>query len=269
MENINFLDDKIKRIHIKIGTQGILPGGYIDQKKLCKYCDDIVYLKGLGKTAYFTSSGAIATGRNILERRKGLHKELDISETEIEKQRLSAIGQPDLLHSWGNELYMHKLFAAQILVDYDDLKNEKTIGHTKKMIEYCLENSTIPVINYNDSRDSDEIQLDNDTLASEIACMMKDDLLIILTSTNGIYGKGKNIVPYATSFDVNDYEPRENSDCGRGGLETKLAAAKRCNNAGIPCIISNYDSRIYEILRGDCERTVFMNYPKTLFSEEK
>jgi glutamate 5-kinase len=263
--NENFLEKpEIKKIHIKIGTQGILPQGYVDSAKLAKYVYDIVYLRSIGKSAYFTSSGAIAMGRNTIQ------KYNDIThETREEKRRLASIGQPNLIHSWENELYKHKLHASQILVDYADLKNEKNIAYTQGLIDDCLSNSTIPIINYNDAKDVDEICLDNDVLASQITWKMKNNILVILKSTNGLYDIRKQLVKDAISFDIKDYELRENSDCGRGGLETTLLAAKECNDHNIPCIISNYDFKIQDILKGDVERTVFQIYPKTLFSEIK
>jgi glutamate 5-kinase len=254
MEKINFLE-RCNKILIKIGSAGVISNDYVDPEKIKKYVDDLIYLKDLKKSAYFVSSGAIGTGRNKMQQYNEIAKALP-----LENQRFASVGQPHLVYLWESELNKHKLHASQILIDYDDLSSEKKIVNTSNLIEHCLKNSCIPIINYNDAVSLEEICLDNDTLASELVWKLKNnnDLLVILTSEKGLYGKDKRIIPYAKSFDINDYEERPNSEYGTGGLKTKLSAAKTCDEHSIPCIIASYQSVIQDILRGDCERTVFL-----------
>lgn len=257
MENLNFLDKE--RIVIKVGTESISTMSYLDIIKLNKICSDIADIKNYCKQAKFAivSSGAILSGKQVLQKSNGKDMPME------EKQIYAALGQHYLMHSWENAMLKHKsdnFHALQVLVDDDDFKNSKKFSNLSNFYNECMKTSYIPVFNENDTLATEEITFgDNDILASLVATKLKNDLLVILSTKDGIY-KDKRVVPYAKSFKREDYDILEDSACGRGGIESKLKAAEICNNKGIPCIVSSANYRLYDILKGDAPRTVFINF---------
>jgi glutamate 5-kinase len=222
MQNIDFLD-KCNKINLKIGSAGIIKDGYVDSERMKKYADDIIHLRGLGKKVYLTCSGAVETGKNVLQDYAQI-------ETDAERQKFAAAGQPNLIHSWETVLIDHKLHAVQVLVDDEDLDSEVSLHKIDNVIEECWKNSCIPIVNYNEAKVAKKEEMVN-TLASKLTYRLNHNLLIIL---------------------ADDFE------------NIHYTAAKECNEHFIPVIMSKFQTKMYDILKGECD--VYKDYPKDLFS---
>jgi glutamate 5-kinase len=127
----------------------------------------------------------------------------------------------------------HKFHAVQVLVDDADFDSEKSLNNINNLIEECWKNACIPILNYNEAKAAKN-EDDVNTLASKLTCKLNHNLLIIL----------------AEDFQNIHY-----------------TAAKECNEHSIPLIMSKPGTKMYDILRGECD--VYTDYPKTLFSENK
>lgn len=257
MDNTNFLDRK--RIVVKFGTGSIMKhSDYISDEKLKKRSDDILYLKSLGADITLVSSGAQAKGKQITN-----HYE---SETDDSKQRaLMAIGQAGLFHAWEDN-FLGRYRLGMLLPTKNMFEDKEEFSDFSGIYNAILKQKNIPFLNGNYAVSPKISFRDNDELAAYTASYFNSDLLLILTTKDGLI-KNKEVVKEAKSFAREDYDSMPDSECGRGGIESKLDAAKMCNEKGIPCIIANGDYKFYEILKGDAPRTVFQNYPKELFSE--
>ncbi len=251
MEKINFLDRK--RIVVKVGTSSITKPDYVDIDLMAKISDQLIDLRNNNHYITLVSSGAIARGKQALQEFNNKNHE-DM----VRDQYFASIGQPELMHSWSNAFRQHNYFGSQILVDNYDFSLEKSLDNLKKLYEYTLNQKCIPVFNENDALSTEEIKFgDNDILASHIAAELNNDLLLILMTKDGIYKNGK-VVEQARSFNKDDYDSLPDSENGRGGIESKLKAAENCNKKSIPCIVANVSYTLYDILKGDCPRTVFI-----------
>jgi glutamate 5-kinase len=249
MVNQDFSDRK--KIVIKVGTESLSKYDYIDLNKINKISDDVVEFREKGTYVTLVSSGAILRGKQSMQE---FNKK---NCTMAENQLYSAIGQPELMHSWMNGFSNHMYKAAQLLVTKNNLKPGEELSNLLTNYHSIFEKRCIPIFNENDAVMTDEIAFgDNDILAANLTCRLENDLLVIFTTKDGIYKDGK-VIPYANSFKREDYDNLGDSKCGRGGIKSKLEAAEICNSRGIPCIISNVSYKLYDILKGDCPRTVF------------
>jgi glutamate 5-kinase len=234
-----------KRIVIKIGSALLVDReAGLKEEWLNSLCDDIAKLVENGAQVLLVSSGAIALGRNVLNLPNRALK-LD------ESQAAAAVGQIELGRAWAQALSNQALVAGQILLTLNDTEGgagRRTYLNARDTIERLLDLNAIPVVNENDSIATSEIRYgDNDRLAARVATMMNADLLILLSDIDGLYTAPPNDNPDAKLVSlVDDITPEieamagsAGSELSRGGMVTKVEAAKIATRAGTDMVITS------------------------------
>ncbi|MEH6680420.1 MAG: glutamate 5-kinase [Sediminicola sp.] len=229
-----------KRILLKVGTNTLTKG--TDQISRGKIEDIGRQIASLREQYEFiiVSSGAIAAARQFVK--------LEHNGAEITvKQALASIGQPHLMRIFQENFRELGLFTSQCLLSYSDFEKEASKANIRNTINVLVENNFIPIINENDTVATDEIQFgDNDKLAALTAALLKVDLLIIATNTDGIYTKDSmdNKTPH-TITSVTDLGQLQaevgafKSAQGTGGMQSKIEAATIAKGAKIETWIVN------------------------------
>lgn len=229
-----------RRILIKIGSNTLtketdqISRGKIEDigRQIALLRDDYEFI--------VVSSGAIAAAKQFVK--------LEHNGEEINvKQALAAIGQPHLMRMFQESFRELGLFSAQCLLSYSDFENPKSKANIKNTIDVLVSNNFIPIINENDTVAADEIQFgDNDKLAALTAALLKVDILIIATNTDGIYTKSsmeigtpKTIVEVSGVENLQAEISASKSSHGTGGMQSKVEAATIAQKAGIETWIVN------------------------------
>ncbi len=216
-----------KRILLKIGSNTLTKEtNTISREKLADIAVQISKLKDQYDFV-IVSSGAIAAAKEFVK--------LQVKDSNIQvKQALASIGQPYLMRLFQDAFAKENLLTAQCLLSYADFENKDTQANISNTISVLLENNYIPIINENDTVSTEEIKFgDNDKLAALTASLLKVNLCVIATNTNGIYTKAsmKLGVP-KTILEVTNIEvlksevSDEKSSHGTGGMASKLIAAE-------------------------------------------
>jgi len=161
-----------------------------------------------------------------------------------QKQALSAIGQPLIMDQYNLALQNSGLLGSQVLLTAGDMKDPSRKRNLRNTLRELLAWEVVPILNENDAVATEEIQFgDNDSLASQVAVMMKADRLILLTDVDGLYDadpkrfKNAKLIPYRPQISNQDLalargKANKNS-LGTGGMLSKLMAARRAQRAGI------------------------------------
>lgn len=231
-----------KRLTIKIGSALLVDAetGALRKTWLESLAADIAELKSHGLEIVIVSSGAISLGRRIL----GLDAEtLPLDQS----QAAAAVGQIALSQAFSDILHTHNIVAGQILVTPNITEQRRHFLNAKTTMNTLLELGAVPIINENDSVATSEIRYgDNDRLSARVATMVESDGLIIFSDVDGLYSAAPNIDPNA------DFLPRIEritpeieamaggaaSHLSRGGMRTKIEAAKMAVHAGTAMIIA-------------------------------
>lgn len=221
---------------IKAGSSLITNHGRgLDQDFISRWAEQVVALRKRNIQCVLVSSGAVAEGLsrlNILERPSALH----------DLQAAAAVGQMGLIQSYEAQFQKHNIHTAQILLTHDDLSDRQRYLNARSTIKSLLSLDVIPIINENDSIAIDEIRFgDNDTLAALTANLIDAEQLIILTDQNGMYSADPNKDKSATLIEeAHAGDPAllamassgSAGKFGRGGMQTKVLAAKRAAMSG-------------------------------------
>lgn len=231
-----------KRLVVKIGsallvdrTSGALRGDWLHS-----LAADVAWLKGRGADVILVSSGSIALGRGVLG--------LSGSDLPLEQsQAAAAVGQIRLARSYEEALAPHGITTAQVLVTLEDSADRRRYLNSRATLETLLSLGVVPIVNENDTVATDEIRYgDNDRLAAQVAVTVGADRLILLSDVDGFYTGNPATDPGARRFDVIDtITPQIESMAGdagsglsKGGMKTKLMAAKMATAAGCAMAIT-------------------------------
>ncbi len=202
---------------------------------------DLAKLHGEGRELLIVSSGSIALGRSRLKLPRGTLK-LE------ESQAAAAVGQIALARIWSEVLGHHGIGAGQILVTLQDTEERRRYLNARSTIAKLLEWRAVPVINENDTVATNEIRYgDNDRLAARVATMTSADLLILLSDIDGLYDAPPATHPNAKLIPIVDAVTSEieamagaaESELSRGGMRTKIEAAKIATTAGTHMLIAS------------------------------
>lgn len=235
--------DAAKRIVIKIGSQLLVDPerGTVHRRWLESMAADVAALRAEGKEVTIVSSGAIAVGRRHLGLPSG---KLMLQE----QQAAAATGMVRLAHAYMDVLGAHDLTVAQVLLTLDDSENRRRYINARNTLTELLRLGAVPLINENDTVATDEIRFgDNDRLAARVAAMISADLLVILSDIDGLYAANPQIDPTAQFVPVvhGHITPEIEAMAGvqlsgdsRGGMVTKLAAARIALGAGATAMIA-------------------------------
>lgn len=281
MDRLDFI--KAKRIVIKLGTNVLRnDDGYVSLPRVYTFIEDIARLVKSGKEVIIVTSGAVGLGK----KRLGLE---DTSGTAL-KQACAAIGQGKLMSIYENGFDTYGLTAAQILLTEDDFSVRKRYLSLRTTFNKLLELGVVPVINQNDTVSTldvalryvkDDMQVcfsDNDKLSALVASELDADLLIILSDIDGLYDDNPKSNPNAELIksvkEVNDSIlalASGVSDGGRGGMETKLKAARLVTRFGGKVLIANGKQPyiIKRIFEGEDLGTMFLPSDENLSDKKR
>ena len=230
-----------RRIVVKVGSSLVTNEGRgIDGEAVGNWCRQLAELARQGREVVMVSSGAIAEGMKRLgwtSRPTELH----------ELQAAAAVGQMGLAQMYESQLSRHGMGSAQVLLTHADLTDRERYLNARSTLLTLLGMNVIPVINENDTVVTDEIKFgDNDTLGALVANLVDADALVILTDQRGLYSADPRKDPAARFIDeatagdpaLEGMAGGAGSSIGRGGMLTKVLAAKRAAGSGASTVIA-------------------------------
>jgi len=230
-----------RRIVVKVGSSLVTNEGRgLDEQAIGEWCRQLSALVRDGREVIMVSSGAIAEGMKRLgwtTRPQELH----------ELQAAAAVGQMGLAHMYETKLRENGLGSAQVLLTHADLADRERYLNARSTLLTLLTHGVLPVINENDTVVNDEIKFgDNDTLGALVANLVEADALIILTDQKGLYTADPRRDPAATfvhearagDAKLEDMAGGAGSSLGKGGMITKILAAKRAAGSGASTVIA-------------------------------
>ena len=231
-----------RRIVVKVGSSLVTNEGRgVDAEAVGNWCRQMAVLAAGGCEVVMVSSGAIAEGMKRLgwsTRPKEVHA----------LQAAAAVGQMGLAQIYESKLREHGMGSAQVLLTHADLADRERYLNARSTLLTLLSHRVIPVINENDTVVVDEIKFgDNDTLGALVANLVDADALVILTDQRGLYEADPRKVPDAKfidearagSPDLEQMAGGAGSSLGRGGMITKVLAAKRAASSGASTVIAH------------------------------
>ncbi len=230
-----------RRIVVKVGSSLVTNEGRgIDADAVGNWCRQLAALAAQGREVVMVSSGAIAEGMKRLGWRT--------RPTELnELQAAAAVGQMGLAQMYETQLSRFGMGSAQVLLTHADLADRERYLNARSTLLTLLRLQVIPVINENDTVVNDEIKFgDNDTLGALVANLVEADALVILTDQRGLYSADPRKVPDARFIDaatagdpaLEQMAGGAGSAIGRGGMLTKILAAKRAAGSGASTVIA-------------------------------
>ncbi|MET0606763.1 MAG: glutamate 5-kinase [Beijerinckiaceae bacterium] len=231
-----------RRIVVKVGSSLLVErASGVRIEWLAALVDDLARQHEHGADVLVVSSGAIALGRSVLDLAPGMLK-LE------ESQAAAAVGQIALARLWAEALGEHKVVAGQVLLTLGDTEERRRYLNARATIGKLLDLRAVPVINENDTVATSEIRYgDNDRLAARVATMMGADLLILMSDIDGLYTAAPQLDPGAVFIPVVPRVTAEieamaggaASELARGGMRTKIEAAKMATTGGCAMLIAN------------------------------
>lgn len=230
-----------RRIVVKVGSSLVTNDGRgLDEAAIGEWCRQLSLLVGGGRELIMVSSGAIAEGMKRLGWRTRPHEIHEL-------QAAAAVGQMGLAQMYETKLREHGLGSAQVLLTHADLADRERYLNARSTLLTLLKLGVVPVINENDTVVTDEIKFgDNDTLGALVANLVEADALVILTDQAGLYTADPRRHPDARFVhEAKAGDPAleamaggAGSSLGRGGMITKILAAKRAAGSGASTVIA-------------------------------
>jgi glutamate 5-kinase len=230
-----------RRIVVKVGSSLVTNEGRgVDAEAVGNWCRQMALLVGRGREVIMVSSGAIAEG---MKRLGWTTRPKEVPEL----QAAAAVGQMGLAQIYESKLREHGLGSAQVLLTHADLADRERYLNARSTLLTLLGLGVLPVINENDTVVNDEIKVgDNDTLGALVANLVDADALVILTDQKGLYSADPRHDPQARFIhEARAGDPQlermaggAGSSIGRGGMITKVLAAKRAAGSGASTVIA-------------------------------
>ena len=238
MERVALKDTS--RVVVKFGT-GILTNRskQIDPRQIEQLVGQVAAQREAGREVIVVSSGAVGAGMGVLNMAK---RPTDLSDL----QACAAVGQSALMSTYTELFAKHNLQVAQVLLTHDDLEDKDRHLNARNTLVSLLAKGVVPIVNENDAVSYTELKFgDNDWLASLVACLLPADLLIILTTVDGLvenFGKkNPRTISVVEKIDANIQKLAGGtlSATAVGGMDAKIRAAKMTARTGIPLVIAS------------------------------
>lgn len=251
------------RIVVKVGTSTLAHAtGRLNIRHVEELVKVLSDLKNAGHQVILVSSGAIGMGVGKLNL-PGKPSDMPT------KQAAAAVGQCELMYTYDKLFLQYNHTVAQVLLTGEDVDHPERRENFENTMERLLELGALPVINENDTIATAEIKVgDNDTLGAIVACCTKADLLVLLSDIEGLYTADPHKDPNAVLIrevtaitpDIEALAGGAGSGQGTGGMVTKLRAARRVTQQGIPMVIANGADPLclYDIVEGKPVGTRFL-----------
>ena len=249
-----------KRIVVKIGSSLLTdPASGLSRASIDGWCDQLVELSAEGRQSLLVSSGAVAEG---VARLGWPGRPADLPRL----QAAAAVGQMGLVQAYETAFARHGRHTAMVLLTHEDLADRRRYLNARSTLTHLLDLGVVPVVNENDTVATEEIRFgDNDTLAALVASLLAADLLVVLTDVDGLHVRDPRNSPHAERLafaEATDPEldalAGEGGALGRGGMVTKIRAARAAARSGAHTVIA--DGRragvLRRILNGEPEGTL-------------
>lgn len=229
-----------KRWVIKIGSALLTRIGVgLDLDRISWLSGEIARLRHQGKEVVLVTSGSVAAGMQQLGWQRRPHEIHQL-------QAAASVGQMGLIHAYATECGKHGIQTAQILLTHSDLSDRGRHLNARSALHTLLQMGIVPVVNENDTIATEEIRFgDNDTLAAMTANLVEADVLVILTDQDGLFDSDPRINPHARMIAASAASNQaldamagdSKGELGRGGMSTKLLAARRAARSGAFTVI--------------------------------
>lgn len=233
---------RARRIVVKVGSTLVTDDGRgLDRTAIARWAAQLAALRAMNKEVVLVSSGAIAEGIKRLgwvKRPTAMH----------ELQAAAAVGQMGLVQAYESGFAAHGIGTAQVLLTHADLADRNRYLNARSTLLTLLGLAIVPIINENDTVVTDEIKFgDNDTLGALVANLIDADTLVILTDQAGLFDRDPRRDPTATLIaEARAGDPAleamaggAGSALGRGGMLTKVLAARRAASSGAHTLIAS------------------------------
>ena len=257
-------------IVLKVGTRVVThAGGVLNRERIEQLAQDLQALREAGKRVVLVSSGAVGSGMSTL----GLaSRPTDLAQL----QAVAAVGQTKLIEAYDQALSRYGCHAAQVLLIADDLNDRSRYLNVRNTLLSLLRFNTLPIINENDTVSVEELMTtfgDNDRLAAMVTNLLRAPLMIIFSDVDGLYDgdpalSSSRVISEVPVIDESIMACVRDKKTGlsKGGMASKLAAAKMCVTAGGNVLIANGHSRgvIRQIIAGELVGTLFLAHGKKL-----
>jgi len=261
-----------RRVVVKVGSNVLTKGQGLNLPVMYSLSGQISELMDDGLEVILVSSGAMASGVKKI----GLDRRPD----EIPKrQAVSAVGQAGLIMEYERAFHVYGRKVAQILLTSEDLDDRQRYLNGRNTLNTLIDWQIVPVINENDTVMVEEIKVgDNDNLAAMITLLMDADLLILLTDIDGLYTRDPRVhsdaqlIPELGAIDsaVEKMASDIPGPLGRGGMLSKIMAARKVTSAGVPMVIANggRPGILRDLMKGREEGTFFVPRKERLASRK-
>jgi len=263
-----------RRLVVKVGSSLVTDEGRgLDHAAVARWAEQVAQLKRSGRQVVLVSSGAIAEGVKRLgwkSRPKAIH----------ELQAAAAVGQMGLVQAYEAAFAKYGLHTAQILLTHEDLADRRRYLNARSTLTTLLALDVIPIINENDTVTTEEIKVgDNDTLAALVTNLIEADAMVLLTDQEGLHtsdprkNAGATLVREGRAGDpaLEMMAGGAGSAIGRGGMLTKVLAAKRAARSGASTVIANgrEDDVLIRLAAGDAVGTALVAETATLAARKQ
>lgn len=264
----------VRKIVVKIGTRVLTKeNGFLDKNQIMELSKQVIKLRSMGYSVVVVSSGSIGAGIRAL----GCQKRPN---TLPELQAAAAIGQGKLIEMYNECFKKHGYHAAQLLLTRQDFDDRQRFLNTCNTLNTLLNFRIIPIINENDTISVEEITFgDNDILSALVTKLLRADLLILLSSIDGLYselpasGKSCSVLSVVDciSDDIKKLVFKLKTREGVGGMESKLEAASIATGAGEAVVIANgrKPGILSRIMKYDDVGTLFVPLKKKIAGRKR
>jgi glutamate 5-kinase len=261
--------NRVNSVVVKLGTNVLAnERGLLDESQIARIADQVMALEAKGLRVAVVSSGAIAAGMGDLALK-------DRPDALPQLQACAAVGQARLMMMFDQALKRHGRRAAQILLVRGDVEDRSRYLNIRNCIAALQAYGAVPIINENDTVSVDEIRFgENDILAAMVTNLLRADLLVLLTTVDGVFRDKARKDRFDVVDDMAEVTAAANgtrSALGSGGMPTKLQAAAMVASAGEMAAIANgrRPNILLDLLAGEPVGTLFLPKPRKLSARQR
>ena len=257
----------VRYVVVKVGTNALCTAAGPNERAVRALAQQVVALRARGVKVALVASGAIGTGMGELRMAKR-------PRTMPKLQAVAAVGQGLLMRAFRDVFAEFRLPVAQLLLTRDDFEDRTRYLNIRNTLAALEELGALPIINENDTVAVEEIRFgENDILAALVCNLIPAELLVLLTSVDGVQGEGGSVLDVVERVDagVMSLVRDERSSMGTGGMGTKLAAADLVTRAGEAAVIANAAAPgvLERILAGEGVGTLFVPARRKMSSRRR
>jgi glutamate 5-kinase len=232
---------ELRRVVVKVGSGIIAPAGRLDPLVIERIAKDVTALRDTGLEVVLVVSGAVAAGY------LGLGRDQPPTSV-VERQAAAAVGQYQLMTLFAREFEKCDTVVAQLLMMQDDIEARRRFLSARHTLQELLSRGVLPIINENDPLADDEAKIgDNDHLAALVTSLTTADLLVILSTVEGVLRFGDDemtggadvIRTIEVGSEIDSHITDDQTETGVGGMRAKVRAARLASNWGVPTVIAS------------------------------